>query len=117
SPTATSSVCSASTLTTTTPRGRPERSSSARLNPRRMRYRAGARSTAATGSVASSTSTTEPPHDQRHELNGALHEFERGSHAEAACRLRRYDDAGKDPSAVVPPLESYRPLLRSLLRA
>jgi predicted HD phosphohydrolase len=44
-------------------------------------------------------------------------EFERGGHAEAACRLRRYDDAGKDPSAVVPPLESYRPLLRSLLRA
>jgi gamma-butyrobetaine dioxygenase len=43
-------------------------------------------------------------------------EFERGGHAEAACRLRRYDDAGKDPSADVPPLESYRPLLRSLLR-
>ena len=43
-------------------------------------------------------------------------EFERGGHAEAACRLRRYDDAGKDPAAVVPPLESYRPLLRSLLR-
>ena len=43
-------------------------------------------------------------------------EFERGGHAEAACRLRRYDDAGKDPSADVPPLESYEPLLRSLLR-
>ena len=43
-------------------------------------------------------------------------EFERGGHTEAACRLRRYDDAGKDPSADVPPLESYRPLLKSLLR-
>jgi [1-hydroxy-2-(trimethylamino)ethyl]phosphonate dioxygenase len=43
-------------------------------------------------------------------------EFERGGHADAACRLRRYDDAGKDPSADVPQLESYRPLLRSLLR-
>jgi gamma-butyrobetaine dioxygenase len=43
-------------------------------------------------------------------------QFERGGHAEAACRLRRYDDAGKDPSAEVPPLESYRPLLQSLLR-
>lgn len=43
-------------------------------------------------------------------------EFERCGHADAACRLRRYDDAGKDPSAVVPPLESYRPLLQSLLR-
>jgi [1-hydroxy-2-(trimethylamino)ethyl]phosphonate dioxygenase len=43
-------------------------------------------------------------------------EFERGGHADAACRLRRYDDAGKDPLAVVPPLESYRPLLRSVLR-
>jgi phosphonate degradation associated HDIG domain protein len=42
--------------------------------------------------------------------------FERGGHAEAACRLRRYDDAGKDPDAAVPPLESYGPLLRSLLR-
>ncbi len=42
--------------------------------------------------------------------------FERGPHAIAACRLRRWDDAGKDPAAVVPPLESYRPLLESLLR-
>lgn len=41
--------------------------------------------------------------------------FESGPHAVAACRLRRYDDAGKDPSAVTPSLESYRSLLASLL--
>jgi len=42
-------------------------------------------------------------------------EFAAGPHAAAACRLRRYDDAGKDPAAVTPPLESYRGLLASLL--
>jgi len=41
--------------------------------------------------------------------------FEGGPHALAACRLRRYDDCGKDPGAPTPPLESYRELLRSLL--
>ena len=43
-------------------------------------------------------------------------EFEQGPHAIAACRLRRWDDAGKEPGAPVPPLESYRALLESLLR-
>jgi transposase InsO family protein len=52
---------------TTTPRGRIVRLSSARPSPTEMRDQAGARSTAATGSVVSSTSTTEPPHEQRHE--------------------------------------------------
>ena len=42
--------------------------------------------------------------------------FESLPHAQAACRLRRYDDAGKDPDADTPPLESYRGLLGSLLR-
>ena len=42
--------------------------------------------------------------------------FEARPHAAAACRLRRYDDGGKDPSADMPPLESYRNLLTSLLR-
>jgi phosphonate degradation associated HDIG domain protein len=42
--------------------------------------------------------------------------FEAGPHAIAACRLRRYDDAGKDPEAQTPPLEAYRDLLTSLLR-
>jgi gamma-butyrobetaine dioxygenase len=37
-------------------------------------------------------------------------------HADAACRLRRWDDAGKEPGLAVPPLESYRGLLESLLR-
>ena len=37
--------------------------------------------------------------------------------AEDAIRLRRYDDLGKRPDWDVPGLESYRPLLQSLLRA
>jgi len=41
--------------------------------------------------------------------------FQAGPHAEAACRLRRWDDAGKEPDLVVAPLESYRGLLESLL--
>jgi [1-hydroxy-2-(trimethylamino)ethyl]phosphonate dioxygenase len=41
--------------------------------------------------------------------------FAAGPHAEAACRLRHWDDAGKEPSLAVPPLESYRGLLESLL--
>jgi gamma-butyrobetaine dioxygenase len=42
--------------------------------------------------------------------------FRAGPHATAACRLRRWDDAGKEPGAAVPPLESYRGLLESLFR-
>jgi [1-hydroxy-2-(trimethylamino)ethyl]phosphonate dioxygenase len=42
--------------------------------------------------------------------------FAAGPHAEAACRLRRWDDAGKEPGMSVPPLESYRELLESLLQ-
>lgn len=41
--------------------------------------------------------------------------FAAGPHAAAACRLRRWDDAGKEPGLAVPPLESYRDLLESLL--
>lgn len=37
--------------------------------------------------------------------------------AEDAIRLRRYDDHGKKRDWEVPELESYRPLLESLLRA
>ncbi len=33
----------------------------------------------------------------------------------SACRLRRYDDIAKDPDAVVPPLEHYRPVLEAML--
>jgi gamma-butyrobetaine dioxygenase len=43
-------------------------------------------------------------------------EFEAHEHFAAACRLRRYDDAAKDPDAVSPPVEHYRPLLRAALR-
>ena len=42
--------------------------------------------------------------------------FALGPHAEAACRLRRWDDAGKEPALEVPSLESYRGLLESLVR-
>jgi gamma-butyrobetaine dioxygenase len=38
--------------------------------------------------------------------------FRASPHAEAACRLRRYDDEAKDPGATTPPLEHYRPALR-----
>ena len=42
--------------------------------------------------------------------------FERGPHAEGACRLRRWDDSAKEPGLDVPSLESYRGLLESLAR-
>jgi [1-hydroxy-2-(trimethylamino)ethyl]phosphonate dioxygenase len=41
--------------------------------------------------------------------------FRRLPHAEAAVRLRRYDDIAKLPGAPTPPLEHYRPLLESVL--
>jgi phosphonate degradation associated HDIG domain protein len=42
--------------------------------------------------------------------------FDASPHAEAAVRLRRYDDAGKVPGLDVPDLEHYRPLLESVAR-
>jgi [1-hydroxy-2-(trimethylamino)ethyl]phosphonate dioxygenase len=48
--------------------------------------------------------------------DGEAAAFAAGPHAVAACRLRRYDDAGKDPDEATPPLESYRDLLASLVR-
>jgi gamma-butyrobetaine dioxygenase len=41
-------------------------------------------------------------------------EFAAGPHAAAACRLRRWDDAGKEPGMGVPSLQSYRELLDAL---
>lgn len=41
--------------------------------------------------------------------------FDARSHARAAITLRGLDDAAKDTDAVVPDLESYRPLLRALV--
>ncbi len=43
--------------------------------------------------------------------------FEREPHWRAAVRLRRYDDRGKNPDRAPPPLETYRPLLASMMRA
>ena len=48
-------------------------------------------------------------------LQGAeLAQFEASPHAADACRVRRWDDAAKDPSAPVPPLDHFRPALRRL---
>lgn len=43
-------------------------------------------------------------------------DFEVLPHSAAAVQLRRYDDAGKIPYLVTPPLESYRSLLTTLVR-
>lgn len=40
--------------------------------------------------------------------------FEALPHHEAACRLRRWDDIGKDPAVETPPLEHYRAVLESV---
>ncbi|ADP78665.1 HD domain-containing protein [Pseudofrankia inefficax] len=51
-------------------------------------------------------------------LNGAeLAAFRAGRYAQDAASVRRWDDAGKDPDAVVPPLAAYDDLLASLVRA
>ena len=41
-------------------------------------------------------------------------DFENHPHWREACRLRRWDDLGKQPEAVVPPLEHYRPVLEAV---
>ena len=41
--------------------------------------------------------------------------FRRFGYADAACRLRRWDDAAKVPNRQVPPLEHYRERLESLV--
>ncbi|MBL7502584.1 HD domain-containing protein [Frankia sp. CNm7] len=49
-------------------------------------------------------------------LEGAeLAAFQAGGHAEDAAAVRRWDDAGKDPKAAVPPLVAYDDLLASLV--
>lgn len=42
--------------------------------------------------------------------------FESGPHFQRAIQVRRYDDRGKDPEMATPELESFRPLLASLIR-
>ena len=44
-------------------------------------------------------------------------EFEAGPHYDRAVRVRRYDDRGKDPAMATPDIESFRPLMASLVRA
>ncbi|OHV32665.1 HD domain-containing protein [Pseudofrankia saprophytica] len=42
--------------------------------------------------------------------------FRAGPYAEDAAAVRRWDDAGKDPSVVIPPLSAYDDLLAGLIR-
>jgi phosphonate degradation associated HDIG domain protein len=51
-------------------------------------------------------------------MQGAeLAAFAASPYAEAAGRLRRWDDAAKDPDVTAPPFEHFRPLLAQLLRS
>jgi gamma-butyrobetaine dioxygenase len=43
-------------------------------------------------------------------------EFEASPWCQAALRLRRWDDAAKDPEAIVPAFGYYQRLLRQLVR-
>lgn len=45
-----------------------------------------------------------------------VRDFASSPYAEAACRLRRWDDAAKRPGALTPPFGHFRPLLTALLR-
>jgi gamma-butyrobetaine dioxygenase len=47
----------------------------------------------------------------------ALAKFAASRYAEDACRLRRWDDAAKDPAAAAPPFAHFRPLLIRLVSA
>jgi gamma-butyrobetaine dioxygenase len=46
-----------------------------------------------------------------------LEQFRAEPYAIAACRLRRWDDAAKDPDAQVPALHHFLPLLAGLAAA
>jgi len=43
-------------------------------------------------------------------------EFEASPYAEAACMVRRWDDAAKNPDVPVPPFHHFAPVLSSLAR-
>ena len=45
-----------------------------------------------------------------------LAEFAASRYAQDACRLRRWDDAAKDPAADAPPFEHFKWLLARLVR-
>lgn len=44
------------------------------------------------------------------------HAFETHPHFDRAIRLRQYDDLGKKPEMITPDMESFRPLLESLVQ-
>jgi len=46
-----------------------------------------------------------------------LSDFAASPYAGAACQLRRWDDAAKDPERTTPPFDHFRPLLTRLLRS
>lgn len=45
-----------------------------------------------------------------------VEDFAASPYAEAACRLRRWDDAAKQPGTATPPFGHFRPSLTALLR-
>ena len=45
-----------------------------------------------------------------------LAQFAASPYAQDACRLRRWDDAAKDPAAEAPPFEHFRSLLARLAK-
>jgi len=47
---------------------------------------------------------------------GEIAAFEASPYATAACQVRRWDDAAKDPDALAPPFEHYASLLAALAR-
>jgi phosphonate degradation associated HDIG domain protein len=50
-------------------------------------------------------------------MHGAeLAEFAANPYADDACRLRRWDDAAKDPDTAAPTFDHFRPVLASLVR-
>jgi phosphonate degradation associated HDIG domain protein len=50
-------------------------------------------------------------------MHGAeLAEFAAGRYAQAAIRVRRWDDLAKDPGAEAPPFDHFAPALRALTR-
>lgn len=46
-----------------------------------------------------------------------VRDFAESPYAKAACRLRRWDDAAKQPGALTPPFGHFRPLLARLVDA
>lgn len=49
--------------------------------------------------------------------NAEVRDFAASRYAEAACRLRRWDDAANQPGALTPPFGHFRPLLAALISA